>query len=161
VRSLTLIELVFFAVAGQDVPATLVVGQLYRDVLQAALNKGDYLAAARAFVEVWGDGMQWEALSETQQHALAQRIHNAGATEDLLYKGSSGMLVSGALERLEQPVLLSHGAQFEAVIPIINSGLAARLKRAKSVRTEGASHMFPMTHPALCGAEIKTFLAAV
>lgn len=71
-RSLTLIEPVFFAVAGQDVPATLVVGQLYRDVLQAALNKGDYLAAARAFVEVWGDGMQWEALSETQQHALAQ-----------------------------------------------------------------------------------------
>ena len=41
VRSLTLIEPVFFAVAGQDVPASLVAAQPYRDALQAALDKGD------------------------------------------------------------------------------------------------------------------------
>ena len=161
VCSLTLIEPVFFVVAGQDVPASLVAAQPYRDALQAALDKGDYLVAARAFVEVWGDGTQWEALPETQQHAMAQRIHIVGATEDALYNDASGMLVSGALERLEQPVLLLRGAQSEAVIPIVNAGLAARLKRIKNVRIEGASHMLPMTHPVLCGAEIKTFLAAV
>jgi pimeloyl-ACP methyl ester carboxylesterase len=161
VRSLILIEPVVFAVAGQDVPARLVVAQPYRNALQAALDKGDYLAATRALVEVWGDGTQWEALPETQQHAMAQRIHIVAATEDALYNEASGMLVSGALERLEQPVLLLNGAQSEAVIPIINAGLVARLKRAKNVRIEGASHMLPMTHPALCGAEIKTFLAAV
>ena len=100
-------------------------------------------------------------MPETHQHAMAQRIHIVGATEDALYNDASGMLVSGALERLEQPVLLLRGAQSEAVIPIVNAGLAARLKRIKNVRIEGASHMLPMTHPVLCGAEIKTFLAAV
>ena len=92
---------------------------------------------------------------------MAQRIHIVGPTEDALYNDASCMLVSGALERLEQPVLLLRGAQSEAVIPIVNAGLAARLKRIKNVRIEGASHMLPMTHPVLCGAEIKTFLAAV
>jgi lipase len=63
VRSLILIEPVVFAVAGQDVPARLVVAQPYRNALQAALDKGDYLAATRALVEVWGDGTQWEAFA--------------------------------------------------------------------------------------------------
>ncbi|MDG2404238.1 MAG: hypothetical protein P8M25_04575 [Paracoccaceae bacterium] len=77
-------------------PASLVAAQTYRDALHAALDKGDYLAAARALVEVWGDGTQCEALPKTQQHAMAQRIHIVAAIEDALHNDASGILVSGA-----------------------------------------------------------------
>ena len=54
-----------------------------------------------------------------------------------------------------------HGAQTEADIPVVNAGLTRRLRHSTMVEIAGASHMMPLTHPANCAREIRSFLARV
>lgn len=160
-RSLTLIEPVFFAVAARDAPAAFTTVQPHMDAVKHALAQGDRLAAARHFVAVWGDGRAWDDLSERYKDGLAKRIHIIEATEGPLYHDVAGVLATGALDDIETPALLMHGAQTEAVIPVINAGLARRLRYSTTVEIAGASHMMPLTHPADCAREIRSFLARV
>ena len=109
----------------------------------------------------FGVGRAWDDLSERYKDGLAKRIHIIEATEGPLYHDVAGVLATRALDDIETPALLMHGAQTEAVIPVINAGLARRLRHSTTVEIAGASHMMPLTHPADCAREIRSFLAQV
>lgn len=161
VRSLVLIEPVFFAVARQDAPAAFA-AQVARDASQsAALRAGDARRAARAFFETWGDGTPWAELPEAQKEQLAEQMHLVEAGAEALYGDAGGLLVPGVLEGVRAPVLIIEGSASPAVIEAVCEGLAARLPRAERAVIMGAAHMAPVTHAPQVAAEILRFLSLI
>ncbi len=161
VRSLVLIEPVFFAVVLADRPDLPARDSAHMTRYRDALQAGDRAAAAQAFTSVWGDGRAWERLPEAQKEALAARIHLIDAGASAIYDDASGILSSGALERIAVPTLLVKGAQSPETITVINDGLARRIPGAVQCAVEGAGHMAPITHPAEVAVAVREFLDRV
>lgn len=147
VRSLTLIEPVFFALALADQPALEAGFEGDTRAITDGLASGDHPAAARAFTALWGDGTDWETIPEPQQRRLADQMHLIAGSGPALYGDVGGMLRAGRIEALRHPVLLLEGSASPAIIPAILDGLAARLPQAERVVVEGAGHLLPITHP--------------
>ena len=158
VRSLVLIEPVFFAVARQDWPGPGAAPGAHPAAFDAAMAAGDRRRAAREFTRVWGDGTPWDALPEAQKRMMAERVHLVEAGSDALFHDVGGMLAPGVLEALRAPALLIEGSASPPVIAAINDGLAARLPRVARTVIMGAGHMVPMTHAAQLAPEILRFL---
>ncbi len=156
VRSLTLIEPVYFA-AARGTKALAQHGKDYAS-FAGALMAGDRIAAARAFVATWGTGEPWESMSEQQRTYLTDRIHLIAETSNAIYDDADGILSKRRLEQVEVPVLLIDGAESPPVIDAVQSKLAKRLPDARRVTIEGAGHMVPVTHPVEVAAAIRDFL---
>lgn len=161
VRSLVLIEPVFFAVVLADRPDLPARDSAHMTRYRDALLAGDRAAAAEAFTSVWGDGRGWERLPEAQKEALATRIHLIEAGAAAIYDDASGILSSGALGRIAVPTLLIKGASSPETISVINDGLARRIPGAEQLAVEGAGHMAPITHPDAVAAAVRAFLGRV
>ncbi len=159
VRSLTLIEPVFFAVALADRPDLRQPFEAQTQGFTKAMSTGDLLAAAREFTKLWGGGVSWDDVSETQQQGLADQMTLVQAGSSALYDDVGGMLEPGVLETLQVPVLLIEGSKSPAIIPAINSGLAGRLQNTSRAVIMGAAHMVPISHPAQVSAEVLRFLS--
>jgi pimeloyl-ACP methyl ester carboxylesterase len=161
VRSLTLIEPVFFAVALADHPDLRARFDAVMAPVTRAMAGGDHAAAARAFMAVWGDGTGWQDLPDAQKRALAEQMPLIAAGEAALHHDAGGMLAPGRLGRLDRPAQLIEGSGSDPIIAAINEGLAARLPRVGRAVIMGAGHMAPITHPRQVGAEILRFLHTV
>lgn len=158
VRSLTMIEPVFFAVAIADNPA--VGDQLAAEIapVYAALGTGDTETAAQRFSAIWGGGESWQQIPAQQRAYLAQRIHLIPAGDDAIAGDNAGILTPAALSRITMPVLLVEGTASPPVIHAVQSGLAARLPQSRRVVVAGAGHMVPQTHPVPVAAEISRMI---
>jgi len=161
VRSLVLFEPVFFAVAFADHPELRGGYETGFVRLTEMLAAGDSAGAAREFTADWGDGRPWESLSAAQQAALAGRMHFVQAGGEAIYHDAGGMLASGALERIEVPVLLMEGSASPGEISLINEGLARRLPHAQRAVIVGAGHMAPKSHADQVASEVLRFLSGV
>jgi len=156
VRSLTLIEPVLFAPL-KDQP-------VYHEHMQemsgfgAAMEAGNYGDAAREFDAVWGPGTPWEKVPDALRAALVGRIPliegGAGVTLDDVHHQT----IPGALEAIQQPVLLMEGATSPPIIHATHDLFAARLQNARRVMVAGAGHMLPISHPEAVAGEISAFL---
>lgn len=156
-RSLTLIEPVFFAAAravSQPSFEAYIAGMApYGD----ALASGDRAAAARAFNAVWGD-VAWDGLPEAQRAYATERIHLIEESVPGLIEDSQGLLAPGRLEAVEVPVTLIRGDGSAPVIAVVLDALAARLPQTRQVVIEGAGHMAPITHARDVAAAIRAGL---
>jgi pimeloyl-ACP methyl ester carboxylesterase len=158
VRSLVLIEPVFFQLLPQDRPDLIARHDAEMADYTAAAERGDWAEAARLFTAKWGDGRPWDSLSAAQQETLARRIRVVEAASAVIRADGGDVLRSGALGRLAVPVLLMEGAESPVYIAAINAGLAARIPGARRVVVPGAGHMAPVTHPGAVAEEIRRFL---
>ncbi|MFK7938386.1 MAG: alpha/beta fold hydrolase [Roseovarius sp.] len=158
VRSLVLIEPVFFAVAIRDHPELYITLQALFAPFAAALKAEDRAEAAKAFSTIWGDGTAWAALPDAQKQALADQIHLIEAGHEALYDDPGGLLDDGVLQGLDKPVQLIEGTRSPFIIPAIHEGLAARLPRAERTVIVGAGHMAPITHAAQVSDAMLRFL---
>jgi len=161
VRSLVMIEPVFFAAALQDNP------ELQRQNTQdlapfyAALQAGDHETATRIFSDFCGDGRPWGAIPEGQRAAMVARIHLVAASDPQIYQDQAGLLAPGRLARITAPCLLMEGAQTLHYNPRINDALERRLASTQRAIVEQAGHMSPITHPAQVAAYARAFLGQV
>ena len=161
VRSLVMIEPVFFAAALQDNP------ELQRQNTQdlapfyAALQAGDHETATRIFSDFCGDGRPWGAIPEGQRAAMVARIHLVAASDPQIYQDQAGLLAPGRLARITAPCLLMEGAQTLHYNPRINDALERRLANTQRAIVEQAGHMSPITHPAQVAAHVRGFLGQV
>ena len=159
VRSLTLIEPVFFAVAGQDAPEIVVAHDADAKPFFDAYERGDAALAARLFNRMWSDGPRWPDLPEVTRAAMTRAIHVVPACGPAIYQDRSGLLGPGGLDEVTAPAQLLRGARTHPVIGVINEGLASRLPNGQSHIVEGAGHMLPISHPAETAALLRKLFA--
>lgn len=160
VRSLTLIEPVLFAVAGEDDPAVLEALTAADAPVAAALAAGDIALATRLFNRMWGTGHpKWPDLPEPARAAMIRAMPMIPATRRTLYEDANGTLAPGALEPVAMPVLLLAGQNSPPVMEVIVNGLARRLTKAQARTIAGAAHMLPVTHPDETANQMRSFWA--
>ena len=161
VRSLVLIEPVFFAVAVQDRPELQVQDDAHMRAYRTALQAGDRMAAAKAFTSIWGDGRGWDSMPAAQRNALAARIHLIDAGAPAIYGDCAGILSGGKLAGITCPVLLIRGGDSPEAVAAINDGLARRIPQAQQIAIAGAGHMVPITHPTEVAEVVRAFLQGI
>lgn len=157
VRSLVLIEPVMFAFladAGDPAYAEEVAAEA---PFRAAAARGDWQAAAAAFLGRWGAG----GLAPEREAAILSRMPLVAASEDDLHDRPARALRLDDLGRIACPALLVAGAASPPVIHRILDLIAARLPRATRATIPGAGHMVPLTHPESTAAAIRAHLDAL
>lgn len=146
VRSLTLIEPVFFHIAAVDDPEAM---QGHNDPMAPILQNvrdGRREEAARAFNRMWSESSPpWPDLPEQLRAAMTRAIYVVPDTMGFLLEDEAGMVAK--LDQVTMPVLLVHGATSENVVKVTNAGLAARMPDAQVADVPGAGHMAPISHP--------------
>lgn len=148
VRSLTVIEPVFFAVAIQDKPETLAQHDQDAQPFRDAIDAGDREAAARAFNRMWSaEAPKWQDIPERNRAAMIRAIHVVPDTHAFLCDDTAGLLAPGALDACEIPTVIMRGEHAHSAIIATNDGLAARMPNAKQSVIGGAGHMAPISHP--------------
>ena len=160
VRSLTLIEPVFFAGALRDHPEIAADFESSQGDFIPAMERGDTLTAARDFTRLWGDGTPWDAIPSETQQLLADQMYLIAASKAALHDDVGRMLEPGVLEALAQPVLLVEGSASPDIIHLIGNGLSARLPNVTRTVIMGAAHMAPITHADQVASEVLQFLTA-
>lgn len=158
VRSLTLIEPVFFAVARVDDPALFEDHEAQNADFTAAMTAGDMRGAARAFLALWGDGRGWDKIPPGEQQALSEQMPLIAGAAGVLFEDAAGLLAPGRLARATMPTLLIEGSTSPPIIESIARGVQRRLPDATRVVIDGAGHMAPLTHANAVGAAILRFL---
>lgn len=161
VRSLVMIESVFFAAGLRALPEACAEHLAEQCAFEAAMKAGDLEEAARGFIGAWGGGRPWETFSTAQQARIAQQMPLITAVGPALYGDVGGMLDTGVLEAVDIPTLLLEGSEAPAIIPAITEALAARMPRARRSVIDGAGHMSVATHPDEVSAQIMQFLETV
>ncbi|KIN70776.1 Hydrolase, alpha/beta fold family [Sulfitobacter noctilucae] len=158
-RSLTVIEPVFFAVAREDHPEAIEAYDAVAQPFQAALQAGDREAAAREFNRQWtSDAPDWEDLPERSRAAMARAVHVVPGSRAYLYDDDAGLLAPDALPACTVPTLIIRGEHAHPAIIATNDGLAARMPNASQAVVAGAGHMAPITHPVATAAAILPLL---
>lgn len=158
VRTLTLIESVFFAPVAQDAPEVLEAEQAGAAPFYEALKVGDFNLAARLFNRGWGGGTggpPWDSLLEKLRAAMARGVQIVPHCAPAIIEDCHGLLAPGVLEALPCPVLLLRGEQSAPIIAHVNDGLARRMRGTRNAVVEGAGHMVPITHPGQTAAHLK------
>ncbi|WP_299830261.1 alpha/beta fold hydrolase [uncultured Roseobacter sp.] len=154
VRSLTLIEPVFFAAARVDAPEAMAAHEVEAAPYFSALAQGDTTRAARLFNRFWGDGTKWDDIPDGTRRYMADRMHIVPRQADAIIEDNARIMVPGALDKVAMPTLLIQGDQTADIIDAVNKSLAARMPNARRAWITGAGHMAPITHPQAVAGEI-------
>lgn len=159
VRSLVLIEPVFFAIAKRDAPRLFDQYEKDAEPIAEAFAKGDKTLAARRFNRMWSTQIspKWPDLPERTRANMVRGIDAVPAVHAALYDDTFGLLNPENLKRVSMPVLLLSGSESHPVMPAICNGLKQRLPDATHTKVLGAGHMLPISHPVETAALIDEF----
>lgn len=147
VRSLTLIEPVYFAVLRQHAAAALDAHLLIETQYREAIAAQDYTRGVQLFIDAWGAGLPWESMTPAAQQYLINRAHLVPAQYPAIFDDTQGVLRPERLARVTMPTRLVRGSDSPNITARINEALALSLPNAQQVTIAGAGHMAPVTHP--------------
>ena len=156
VRSLTLIEPVFFAAAFDYYRKAYL---RHIEPQQDAMELGDWTAAARLFLDDWGDGTPWRAIPAPHRAYIAARMPIIPAIAPAILDDAHRLLAPGRMDQANMPVLLVEGTQSPPIMPQIMNGLAARLPNARRLMIPGAGHMVHVSHAEALSYEMSRIMA--
>ena len=157
VRTVTMIEPVFFCIARLDAPDLLAKHDIQAEAFLDDLAKGEAETAARLFNRVWSDGPRWPDMPEQVRAAMTRAIHVVPDTSAFLYEDTEALVPR--LGDIQAPALLVRGENCLPVITAVNAGLARRIPGAEEAVIEGAGHMAPITHAQAFGTVWTDFIA--
>ena len=158
VRSLTMIEPVYFAAALRDDPETVRAALSNNRDFDEAWEQGDTYGAARAFNRIWGDGSKWDDFSDRARTYMADRIHFVAGSAAFLEHDSANLLSENKFRHASMPALLIEGAKSMPIANVINTSIARRLPDVSRVSIANAGHMAPLTHPEDVAVKIRAIL---
>jgi len=158
VRSLTLIDPVFFSAAKDAGRREFEDHMGLHNWFYELLDQGDFAGAARAFNAIWGGQDEWDALSEKQQAYMTDRIGMIKAGGDSVLGVGPDYIPLGTVAKVAVPVLLIEGAETDPIIMAVQQSLHQVLPHSKSVIIPGAGHMVAISHPAEVAAELRAYL---
>ncbi len=154
VKSLTLIEPVFFAAAKGFPEYERHLAEF--EPFKKAMQNNDLSTAARVFTEIWGTGVPWDDLPGKMRNALTKRIHLIPATIGALYEDNAGL--TPRLGAIHCPVQLIEGANSPEIIAAIGTVLVDRIPDARRAVVAGGSHMVPITHANAVSQIVQNFI---
>lgn len=159
IRSLVLIEPVFFAIAKQDARHLFDQHEKDAEPIVEAFANGDKTLAARLFNRMWSTQIspKWSDLPEPTRASMVRGIDAVPAVHAALYDDAFGLLDPEALKRASMPILLLSGSESHPVMPAICNGLNQRLPDAAHTNAFGAGHMLPISHPVETAALLDEF----
>lgn len=162
VRSLTMIEPVFFGIVAIDDPDMFAAQSGTEAEYLTALKAGDDELAARLFNRSWGESrVKWPDMRPEMRAAMTRSINVVLASRPALIDDVHGQLKPGVLDRANMPTLLLRGSLSPKSIQIVNDGLARRLPDAVCKVVEGAGHMVPVTHPSQTADTLRDLFGRV
>ncbi len=161
VRSMVLIEPVYFAPALRDDPELAAAYAERNTEFDAALDAGDFMEAARIFNRDWGDGTPWEMIPEQMRTYMAERIFFVRASAPMVVEDRPGLMSRGLLSACTLPCLLIKGSGTDPMIHTADAALAKRLPHAQRVSLDGLGHMAPITDPLAVADPIQRFWSAL
>ena len=144
VRSLTLIEPVFFAAAKHHSMPVFRTYERNARRYMGAIAVGDMVTAARGFTGEWGDGSAWESLKPETMEYLTARMPLVAATGPSIVEDNGG--VWDRLATIDMPCLLLEGQRSPPVIRAIGDGLEAQIAGLARRVVPDAGHMLALTH---------------
>lgn len=156
VRSLTLIEPVFFVAAKQSDAAAFRAYERSSRAFMGAIAVGDLVTAARAFTGDWGDGKPWESLKPEAMEYITSRMPLVAASGKSITQDNGDVL--SRLADVEVPCLLLEGEKSPQIVSTILNVLEQELPNARRSRVAEAGHMAPLTHPLDVAALICDFI---
>ena len=159
VRSLTLIEPVFFAIVWEEQPQMRAPYMAQNAEMDAAFAAGDEREAARVFNRDWGDGTAWDTLPEKMRSHMERLIHFVPASAGMVQDDCAGLLAEGRLARAVMPTVLIEGDGSPNMSAKVAIALQKRLPDAQRIVIEGAGHMLPVTHPERVAEPVRDLLA--
>jgi pimeloyl-ACP methyl ester carboxylesterase len=157
VRALALYEPTLFALVERESPSPNDVDGIRHTVTAsvAALEAGDAMGAARAFIDFWMGAGAFDAMPERNRSAIADSVKNIQDWKDALFDEPTP---ASAFRELKIPTLLITGTRS----PLSSRAVARRLSRllpqVETVELEGLGHMGPVTHPDAVNAALVRFL---
>ncbi|TDT75284.1 pimeloyl-ACP methyl ester carboxylesterase [Litoreibacter halocynthiae] len=151
-RSLTLVDPVFFYAAKQADPALFDQYAQRAGPVMQAIEKKDQLHAAELFLDDWGVEGGWAMMPPPARAAIADRMPLIGVTAASLIEDTGR--IWPRLRDVTCPVLIVSGGKSEPVMPGIVQGLEAQIENCTSVVFEDAGHMIPVTHGPQLAAQI-------
>ena len=156
VRSLTLIEPVFFAAAKRADPTEFRAYEKVSRPFLGAIAVGDLISAARNFTSLWGNGRPWESLKPAEMDYITHRMPLVAATEAGVAKDKGG--VWDRLDQIKVPCLLVQGADSPPVMGAICKALAEQIADTRHEVIDEAGHMVPVSHAVEVAASISAFI---
>ena len=126
-----------------------------RRVLGRYLEAGDWLRAARRYVDHRSGADAWQGLFTQERAAIARRMPELCAQLDAQLSDPTPL---AGYARIDVPVWLLTGPRTRAGTVRIAQLLAATLPRAEWRRIEGADRMGPGPHPEAVDRKIEAFL---
>ena len=159
VRSITMIEPVYFAALLADDPDQQAGYDSSHRPFADAFASGDTMKAARVFNRDWGDGTRWDDIPQTTRDYMAARMHFVIGSSAFIRDDSSGLLANNLFARATMPGVLVHGGTSPPVSAQINASLARRMPQLEVVEIENAGHMAPLTHPAEVAKVVRKLIA--
>mgnify|MGYP000096948093 FL=1 len=143
IRSLTLIEPVIFAAAKGSGAFSGYMEQMmeYAD----ANSRDDREAETRAFLDVWGNGADFEDIPPAQKTYAMDRIRFIKASEPALFADNANMVPR--LSNISAPVLLVEGNESPPIIRAILDRMEQDIPDSSRISVPGAGHMVPISHP--------------
>lgn len=147
VRTLTLIEPVFFAAAREDAPEELAAHEKEARPYLDALENGDMALAARLFNRLWGEGTRWDDIRLSTRKYMTDRMCLVPAQTPSIFADCAKLLAPERISRAAMPCLLIAGGESPPIARTITASLERRIPDARSVVIPEAGHMAPITHP--------------
>ncbi len=154
VRSVVLIEPVFFKAAAETNPAAYSTYANTASPFLKAMAEEDYLTAATEFAAMWG-GVPPQALPPETRNALLKQMPLVDAASRGIIDDNSDIWTR--VQGLGVPTLLLEGSKTQPIISSIQNGLAGAIPNSERQIIIGAGHMAPITHPTAIADAILTF----
>lgn len=157
VRSLTLIEPVYFVLLRDAGHPAYLSHLRESQSLSRALAQGDHDAAARAFVDEWG-AVPSDEIGPKKWREIVSRIHLVELSQNATMNARNPERVRlGQLADLRMPVQLIEGGQSPAVIHAIGDVIAEACPGIVRNMIADAGHMLTVTHPDVVSGLISSF----
>jgi len=157
VRSLTLIEPIYLAVAGRDNRPVLDAYLAQMQPHVEALSQSNHAQAAALFLDTWGSGVEFDDLPAPVREGLIRQIPIVAACEPGDETGAEEQLTLEGLKALTMPVSLIYGEQTLPVVKQGMQGLKQRLPDAQLLEVPAAGHMVPITHTEAVAMQLESF----
>lgn len=153
VRSLSLYEPVIMLAARKLAPELVAQNHAHMARVKALAQAGDSEAAARLFVEAWGDGTPWEQLSQETRAVFAGQISFVNASQADVLEDVGNVIAR--LGQVSVPMIVMDGARSPEIMKPVCDAVAAAVQNGRRVSIDGAGHMGAITHAAQVAAEVR------